>query len=96
MRGTPQSAKVQKCSALPRSLLPLSARPQYAEQGAQAQQGGGGAQALRGGEAYGMKKNVAHFPFFVQNQSCKVTKKVKNPPQTLIFFFFFFSFVNSS
>ena len=32
----------------------LSARPQYAEQGAQAQQGGGGAQTLRRGEAYGM------------------------------------------
>ena len=67
MRGTPQSAKVQKCSARRGSLPPLSARPQYAEQGAQAQQGGGGAQTLRRGEAYGMKKNIAHFPFFVQN-----------------------------
>lgn len=86
-----KSAKVQCTHG---SLPPLSARPQYAEQGAQAQQGGGGAQALRRGEAQGMKKKRAHFPCFVQNQSCKVTKKVKNRRQTLIFFFF--SFINSS
>ena len=54
MRGTPQSAKVQKCSALHGSLPPRAARPQYAEQGAQAQQPCGGAQTLRRGEAYGM------------------------------------------
>ena len=92
-----KSAKVQSAVYVQNgSVRLLSARPQYAEQRAQAQQPCGGAQTLRRGEAYGMKKYVAHFHCFVQNQSYKVTKKVKNRRQTLIFFFFFFSFINSS